>query len=111
MEYAGNLIDIGTAKELESEYSMDTSKGCYMYYFKHKGRQYCVDATAESGRYGRLINHSRKFPNCISRVVMFENTPRLILVARQDLPKGTELVYDYGDRSHKSLVAHPWLAS
>ena len=40
VEYAGELIDIGTAKELESKYSMDTSKGCYMYYFKHKGKQY-----------------------------------------------------------------------
>ena len=37
VEYAGDLIDIGTAKDLEANYSMDTSKGCYMYYFKHKG--------------------------------------------------------------------------
>ena len=40
VEYAGELIDIGTAKDLESKYSMDASKGCYMYYFKHKGKQY-----------------------------------------------------------------------
>ena len=40
VEYAGDLIDIGTAKDLEAKYSMDTSKGCYMYYFKHKGKQY-----------------------------------------------------------------------
>ena len=40
VEYAGPLIDIGTAKDLEATYSMDTSKGCYMYYFKHKGKQY-----------------------------------------------------------------------
>jgi len=110
VEYAGELIDIGTAKELESKYSMDTSKGCYMYYFKHKGKQYCIDATGESGRYGRLLNHSRQSPNCITKVVMLGDTPRLILVARQDLPEGTELVYDYGDRSKESLVAHPWLA-
>ena len=44
------------------------------------------------------------------KVVMLGDTPRLILVARQDLPEGTELVYDYGDRSKESLVAHPWLA-
>ena len=110
VEYAGKLIDFGTAIELESKYSMDTTKGCYMYYFNHKGKQFCVDATVESGRYGRLLNHSRKYPNCITKVVMFEDTPRLILVARQDLPKGTELVYDYGDRRKESLIAHPWLA-
>ena len=40
VEYAGDLIDVGTAKDLEAKYSMDTSKGSYMYYFKHKGKQY-----------------------------------------------------------------------
>jgi len=110
VEYAGDLMDIGTAKQLETKYSMDTSKGCYMYYFKHKGKQYCIDATAESGRYGRLLNHSRQNPNCVTKVVMLGDTPRLILVARQDIQPGTELLYDYGDRSKDSLAAHPWLA-
>ena len=40
VEYAGELIDIGTAKNREQEYSMDASKGCYMYYFKFKEKQY-----------------------------------------------------------------------
>jgi len=110
VEYAGDLIDIGTAKDLEAKYSMDTSKGCYMYYFKHKGKQYCIDATGESGRYGRLLNHSRVTPNCVTKVVMLGDTPRLILVAKSDIAAGTELLYDYGDRSKESLKAHPWLA-
>jgi len=110
VEYAGDLISIDDAKDRESKYSMDTSKGCYMYYFKHKGRQYCIDATGESGRYGRLLNHSTKTPNCATKVVMVEDTPRLILVAKQDIEAGAELLYDYGDRSKESLKAHPWLA-
>jgi len=110
VEYAGDLIDIGTAKDLEAKYSMDTSKGCYMYYFKHKGKQYCIDATGESGRYGRLLNHSRVSPNCMTKVIMLGETPRLILVAKQDIVTGTELLYDYGDRSKESLKAHPWLS-
>lgn len=110
VEYAGDLIDIGTAKDLEAKYSMDTSKGCYMYYFKHKGKQYCIDATSESGRYGRLLNHSKLTPNCATKVVMLGDTPRLILVAKTDIVAGTELLYDYGDRSKESLKAHPWLA-
>jgi len=110
VEYAGDLIDIENAKDRESKYSMDTSKGCYMYYFKHKGKQYCIDATGESGRYGRLLNHSTKAPNCVTKVVMLGDTPRLILVAKQDIPANTELLYDYGDRSKESLAAHPWLA-
>jgi len=110
VEYAGDLIDIENAKDRESKYSMDTSKGCYMYYFKHKGKQYCIDATGESGRYGRLLNHSTKNPNCATKVVMLGDTPRLILVAKQDIPANSELLYDYGDRSKESLKAHPWLA-
>jgi len=110
VEYAGDLIDIGTAKDLETKYSMDASKGCYMYYFKHKGKQYCIDATSESGRYGRLVNHSRVSPNCVTKVIMMEDIPRLILVAKHHIEAGTELLYDYGDRSKESLKAHPWLA-
>lgn len=110
VEYAGDLIDIGTAKDLEAKYSMDTSKGCYMYYFKHKGKQYCIDATGESGRFGRLLNHSRVTPNCMTKVIMLHEIPRLILVAKTDIVAGTELLYDYGDRSKESLKAHPWLS-
>lgn len=110
VEYAGDLIDIENAKDREAKYSMDTSKGCYMYYFKHKGKQYCIDATGESGRYGRLLNHSTKAPNCATKVVMLGDTPRLILIAKQDIAANTELLYDYGDRSKESLKAHPWLA-
>merc|ERR1719187_1428218 len=110
VEYAGDIIDIGSAKERELKYSLDISKGCYMYYFKHKSKQYCIDATSESGRLGRLVNHSCKAPNMHTKVVMLGENPRLILVAKQDIPKGTELLYDYGDRDKESLKAHPWLA-
>lgn len=110
LEYSGELIDIGSAKDRESMYSLDTTKGCYMYYFNHKGKQYCIDATQESGRYGRLVNHSCKTPNMVTKVVMLGDMPRLILVAKQNVPKDTELLYDYGDRSKESLKAHPWLA-
>ena len=40
VEYAGDLIDQGTAEELEAKYNMDTSVGSYMYYFYHNGKQY-----------------------------------------------------------------------
>ena len=44
VEYAGDHTDKGTARDLETSYAMDVTKGCYMYHFKHKGKQYCVDA-------------------------------------------------------------------
>ena len=48
MEYAGDLIDVKKAKEREGEYSMDLSKGCYMYYFKANGKQYWYDSRVAS---------------------------------------------------------------
>ena len=59
---------------------------------------FSVDATSESGRYGRLLNHSRITPNCVTKVVMLGDTPRLILVAKNNIIAGTELLFDYGDR-------------
>ena len=110
VEYAGELIEHSTAEERENKYAMDESKGCYMYFFKTKGKHYCIDATVETGRYGRLVNHSLQTPNLMTKVIMNGKIPRLILVAKHDIEPGTELLYDYGDRSKESLAAHPWLA-
>jgi len=112
VEYSGELIEHTTAEERENRYAMDISKGCYMYYFKTNGKHYCIDATAETGRLGRLLNHSRLNPNCITKVIQIEKQeqPRLVLIAKCDIEAGTELLYDYGDRSKESLAAHPWLA-
>ena len=46
-----------------------------MYFFQTKGQKYCIDATAETGRYGRLINHSRLHANLLPKVVsrIYEN--------------------------------------
>ena len=71
---------------------------------------FSIDGTEESGRYGRLLNHSRVSPNCITKVVTMKEVPRLIIVAKQTISPGEELLYDYGDRSKESLKAHPWLA-
>ena len=71
---------------------------------------FSIDATIETGRYGRLVNHSRQTPNLMTKVIMNGKSPRLILVAKHDIEPGTELLYDYGDRSEESLAAFPWLA-
>jgi len=111
VEYAGELIEHSTAEERENRYAMDISKGCYMYYFKTNGKHYCIDATAETGRLGRLVNHSRLQPNLMTKVIQIDKQPpRLVLIAKYDVEAGTELLYDYGDRSKESLAAHPWLA-
>ncbi|XP_072456756.1 N-lysine methyltransferase KMT5A isoform X1 [Notamacropus eugenii] len=108
VEYHGDLIEITDAKKREALYAQDPSTGCYMYYFQYLSKTYCVDATRETDRLGRLINHS-KCGNCQTKLHDIDGVPHLILIASRDIKAGEELLYDYGDRSKASLEAHPWL--
>uniref|UniRef100_A0A672JTX5 [histone H4]-lysine(20) N-methyltransferase n=1 Tax=Salarias fasciatus TaxID=181472 RepID=A0A672JTX5_SALFA len=108
VEYHGDLLDLTEAKKREAEYAQDPQTGCYMYYFQYQSKTYCVDATKETSRLGRLINHS-KSGNCQTRLHPIDGTPHLILVASRDIRAEEELLYDYGDRSKSSISAHPWL--
>ncbi|KAM3826328.1 N-lysine methyltransferase KMT5A [Vipera latastei] len=108
VEYHGDLIEITDAKKREAAYAQDPSTGCYMYYFQYLSKTFCVDATKETDRLGRLVNHS-KCGNCQTKLHDVGGIPHLILVASRDIKAGEELLYDYGDRSKASLEAHPWL--
>ncbi|KAM9801251.1 N-lysine methyltransferase KMT5A-A [Neosynchiropus ocellatus] len=108
VEYHGDLLDLTDARKREAEYALDPDTGCYMYYFHYLSRTYCVDATRETGRMGRLINHS-KSGNCHTKLHDIDGVPHLVLVASRDIRQGEELLYDYGDRSKASIAAHPWL--
>jgi histone-lysine N-methyltransferase SETD8 len=46
----------------------------------------------------------------MTKVVMIQKHPHLVLIAKEDLEAGVELTYDYGDRSKEALQHHPWLA-
>ncbi|KAK2708539.1 N-lysine methyltransferase KMT5A-B-like isoform X2 [Artemia franciscana] len=109
LEYAGDLIDIVEAKRREAVYSQDQNLGSFMYYFQYKNVSYCIDATAECPRLGRLVNHSRN-GNLATRILEIKNEPRLILITKRDIELGEEILYDYGDRSKEALANHPWLA-
>ncbi|XP_054708845.1 N-lysine methyltransferase KMT5A-like [Uloborus diversus] len=109
LEYDGDFIDYSEAKKREELYSAKENTGCYMYYFQYMNKTYCIDATKESGRLGRLINHSKK-GNLKTEPVLVQKRPHLVLFASRDIDPGEELLYDYGDRSKKSLISHPWLA-
>lgn len=109
VEYIGDLITVAEAKEREQIYAEDDNTGCYMYYFKHQNVQHCIDATAESGKLGRLVNHSRN-GNLMTKTVSLNNRPHLVLIAKEDISEGVEVTYDYGDRSKEALQHHPWLA-
>ncbi|XP_045190839.2 uncharacterized protein LOC123547644 [Mercenaria mercenaria] len=109
VEYSGDLIGIKEAKLRNAEYSKDPSKGCYMYFFEFENKKYCIDATAESGKLGRLLNHSKTNRNCHPKLVNDKGKPYLIIVASRDINEGEELLYDYGDRCKTSIKYHPWL--
>lgn len=108
VEYHGDLLQINDAKKREAEYAQNPATGCYMYYFQYLCKTYCVDATRETDRMGRLINHSKN-GNCQTKLHDINGVPHLILVASRNIEEGEELLYDYGDRSKASIAAHPWL--
>lgn len=109
IEYSGDLLTENEAKTRELDYQNDPSKGSYMFYFTKNRKTYCVDATEESGRLARLINHSRKMPNLKPRVHLFNNRPHIIFVANCTIKKADELLFDYGDKCKTSIANHPWL--
>ncbi|MEQ2221252.1 hypothetical protein ILYODFUR_013896 [Ilyodon furcidens] len=110
VEYHGELLELAEAKKREAQYAEDPETGCYMYYFQYWSKTYCIDATTETDRLGRLVNHS-KSGNCQTRLHPIDGKPHLILVASKDINAEEELLYDYGDRSKASISAHPWLKS
>ncbi len=68
-----------------------------------------VDATKESGRLGRLVNHSKTKSNVVTKVVEVGGTPHLCLMASRDIAVGEELQYDYGERKKEIVESLPWL--
>ena len=74
-----------------------------------------IDATAESGKLGRLLNHSKKTPNCYTKLIWVPDSksrdvdPHLVILAKRDVEQGEELTYDYGDRDKSAIEVHPWL--
>lgn len=110
-EYKGDLLSVEVAKAREREYAEEDSRAgvekpmCYMYFLDKKR---CIDAT-KTDHVGRLINHSRLRPNIRPKLFVVDGVPRLAFVAIADIAAGTELMFDYGDRSPETLKTHPWL--
>ncbi|XP_043474354.1 histone-lysine N-methyltransferase PR-Set7-like [Leptopilina heterotoma] len=102
VEYIGDLIKEKLGYQREKYYEQNGNYGSYLFFFAHKDQRYCIDATIETDRYGRLINHSRK--GQLKPIVV----PHLMFVAKQDILKEKEVTYDYGDRRCTVLENNPW---
>ena len=99
LEYEGELISRDEGLQIDS---------CYRFFFSFDGTAYCIDATAEDGTYGRLLNHSRR-GNCVPKVINIHGKPRLYFVAAADITEGQELLFDYGERRADILEDEPFL--
>jgi len=109
VEYKGTLLSHSEAKVLQS----NGKDGTYMFYgqiqWRSRHQRFCIDASWESGRFGRLVNHSKLKPNCVIQVESIEGEPHLILVAAQDIEEGEELTYNYGIKDLAYIAANPWI--
>ena len=108
VEYAGRLVDLKTSFKLHNELYGE-EHGSYMFWFKANGSSWAIDATKETSRMGRLINHSLRNFNLIPKVFILEGEPRIYMVARRDINPGEELTFNYGDTDKRSIHSFPWL--
>lgn len=109
-EYDGELV-VGTQAVLDREIQLGDADNSYLFLFQWQGTTACIDATAEDGTFGRLINHSRTRANLRPQRQVTHGVPRIVFVATRQIEAGEELLYDYGDRRPQSLAHFPWLAS
>ena len=127
--YEGPILTYRNAVETEKRYDQHDA-GSYMFFFRHPltDAKLCVDATFfdllpghgrqllldEANAYlkstgiSRYLNHSRR-GNMNVKSEMFHGAARLAFYASENIAKGTELTYDYGERRKEILSAFPWL--
>ena len=108
-EYIGEFMSGETGRYMEKEHERDQS-GSYLYFFWYRSDEYCIDATSESSKMGRLINHSRLKANLEPKVwEVRPGEPRLILQASKRIEAGEEILYDYGESRGKVVEELEWL--
>ena len=108
-EYIGDLMTGEIGRMMEKEHERNGDLSCTLY-FNYKSEQFAIDATSESSKMGRLINHSKKFPNSAPKVWELSfGDPRVIFEAARDIQKGEEILYDYNDRRKHVRDSLEWL--
>ena len=70
---------------------------------------FSVDATKETSRVGRLVNHSKRDANTVPKVLEVNNKPEIWLVASRDIMPGEEILFNYNENRKPVLKSNPWL--
>lgn len=109
LRYSGELISRKEGLRREKLLEKKKSNACFLYFFSCDTRRLCIDATAEDGTWGRLVNHSRLRPNCRMVTLKIDGTPILALVASRDIVPGEEIVYDYGEDRANEIKESEWI--
>jgi SET domain len=110
VEYSGKLIRLKEAQDRENEFDLAKHEMGFMFYFRFQEVLWCVDATDESDKLGRLVNHARgDDANLYPQIVVIDKVPHIALIASDKILPGSQLMYDYGDRRKAAVEANPWL--
>ncbi|XP_060590855.1 uncharacterized protein LOC132745869 isoform X2 [Ruditapes philippinarum] len=96
---AGELLLEYRGKLRQNNHETDIQDTTFLYYFEHERKSYFIDATNNSSiaRMANDIDYATK-ANCKMKKVVVNGVPRLGLFALNEISKGTELRYDYGDK-------------
>ncbi|XP_047460236.1 uncharacterized protein LOC125019481 [Mugil cephalus] len=89
VEYRGNIL---THKEMQK--CGDTSDEI-MFDFRWKGTNWCIDASAEDGSLGRLVNEDHTNPNCEMKKIVYKGRPHLCLFALKKISPDEEITFIY----------------
>ena len=99
VEFTGEIIRSVVADKREKMYEASGMIGCYMF---RLNREYIIDGT-KKGNITRFTNHSCD-PNAYVKVINLRpgsnetegpQNEKIIFFAKKDMPRGTELLYDY----------------
>ena len=90
IEYVGQVIRQQVADTREKGYEKIGIGSSYMFRIDSET---IIDAT-KCGNFGRFINHSCT-PNCTAKILTVDDTKRIVIYSKEEIPAGGEITYDY----------------
>ena len=106
-DYHGLLLPGKEGSKLYSD--MKPGDMGYMFSFKIDGKTFWIDATSNDCSYGRLINHSKKHPNVITKLKLINGKPILLMYANRHIQPMEKLLHNYNCQNHHESSDLTWL--
>jgi histone-lysine N-methyltransferase SETD8 len=110
-DYAGEIIKAAEAEKRHKDYSLNSSLGSFILWFRFDGKKWAVDATVNDGTWGRLVNHTSDPEEVNVRLQPVRRDGKMVveMYAIRDIEVGSEILYDYNDRDPDTMAAFPFL--